>query len=46
MSSNYNSRPKAAEVLVDGDKFAVITERESYADLVRNERLDPEWRTA
>lgn len=46
MSSNYNSRPKAAEVLVDGDRFAVITERESYADLVRNERVDPDWRTA
>jgi diaminopimelate decarboxylase len=44
MSSNYNSRPKAAEVLVDGDRFAVITERESYEDLVRNERVSPSWR--
>jgi diaminopimelate decarboxylase len=44
MSSNYNSRPRAAEVLVDGERFAVITERESYADLIRQERLVPDWR--
>jgi diaminopimelate decarboxylase len=46
MSSNYNSRPRSAEVLVDGDKFAVITQRESYDDLVRNEDLRPSWRSA
>jgi len=44
MASNYNSRPKPAEVLVDGDKFAVVTRRESYEDLVRNES-DPVWRS-
>ena len=44
MSSNYNSRPRAAEVLVDGDRFAVITERESMDDLLRRERVDLEWR--
>jgi diaminopimelate decarboxylase len=44
MSSNYNSRPRAAEVLVDGDRFAVITARESYPDLVRQETHEPEWR--
>ena len=43
MASNYNSRPRPAEVLVDGNKFAVITERESYDDLVRNE-IAPAWR--
>ena len=43
MSSNYNSRPKPAEVLVDGNRFAVITRRESYEDLVRNEQ-PPAWR--
>jgi diaminopimelate decarboxylase len=37
MSSNYNSRPRACEVLVDGDRFRVIRERESYKDLVRGE---------
>ena len=42
MSSNYNSRPRAAEVLVEGDNFAVIRERETLEDLVRGERLLPE----
>ena len=43
MASNYNSRPRPVEVLVDGDRFGVITERETYDDLVRNEHK-PEWR--
>jgi len=38
MSSNYNARPRAAEVLVDGDKWQVIRRRESYEDLVSLER--------
>ena len=46
MSSNYNSRGRSPEVLVDGDRFAVVTQRESYADLVQNEILHPEWRKA
>ena len=46
MASNYNSRPRVAEVLVDGDRFAVVTQRESYDDLVRNEIQRPEWRKA
>jgi len=37
MSSNYNSRPRAAEVLVDGDKVALARKRETYEDLVRGE---------
>jgi diaminopimelate decarboxylase len=45
MSSNYNSRPRAPEVLVDGDRFAIVTKRESYDDLVRNEILQLDWRT-
>lgn len=44
MASNYNSRPRVAEVLVEGDRFGVVTEREQYTDLVRKERLEPEWR--
>jgi diaminopimelate decarboxylase len=36
-SSNYNSRPRAPEVLVEGDVWRVIRERESYQDLVRGE---------
>jgi diaminopimelate decarboxylase len=39
MSSNYNSRPRAAEVLVDGDNYYVIRDRETYDDLVRHERI-------
>ncbi len=39
MSSNYNSRPRAAEVLVSGDRFQVVRERETLDDLVRGERL-------
>lgn len=42
MSSNYNSRPRAAEVLVDGNSFHVIRERETYEDLVRGERIPPD----
>ncbi len=44
MSSNYNSRPRLAEVIVDQGRFGVVTERETYTDLVRKERLEPEWR--
>jgi diaminopimelate decarboxylase len=44
MASNYNSRPRAAEVLVDGDRYAVVTARETYADLSRLEVDSPEWR--
>ena len=39
MSSNYNSRPRAAEVMVSGDRFQVVRDRESLEDLVRGERL-------
>jgi diaminopimelate decarboxylase len=39
MSSNYNSRPRAAEVLVDGDRYFVIRDRESYQDLIRGEHI-------
>jgi diaminopimelate decarboxylase len=46
MSSNYNARPKAAEVMVDGAKFTIATARETYEDLVRLEQADPDWRDA
>jgi len=39
MASNYNSRPRPAEVLVRGDRWAVARERESYADLVKGELI-------
>jgi diaminopimelate decarboxylase len=38
MSSNYNSRPRAAEVLVDDTNHKLIRRRETYEDLVRPER--------
>ena len=37
LASNYNSRPRPPEVLVDGDKFTVIRRRETYQDLIRLE---------
>ncbi len=46
MASNYNSRPRPAEVFVDGDRFAVATERERLEDLVRLERAHLQWRSA
>jgi diaminopimelate decarboxylase len=38
-SSNYNSRPRAPEVLVEGASYRVIRRRETYADLVRGETV-------
>ena len=39
MSSNYNSRPMAEEVLVDGDQWNVIRSRQSWEDLIRGESI-------
>ena len=38
LASNYNSRPRPGEVLVDGDSFSVVRRRETYEDLIRLER--------
>ncbi len=46
MASNYNSRPRPVEVLVDAGKFGIVTEREQYSDLIRHERLEPAWQEA
>jgi diaminopimelate decarboxylase len=46
MASNYNARPRAAEVLVDGDRALVARRRETYADLVRGEKVVPPARRA
>jgi diaminopimelate decarboxylase len=43
MSSQYNSRPRPCEVMVDGDRWGVIRERESPDDLVRGEHDTPRW---
>ncbi len=39
MASNYNSRPRPAEVLVRGDRWATVREREYLADLIRREAV-------
>jgi diaminopimelate decarboxylase len=39
MSSNYNCRPKAAEVMVKGREYSLIRARETYNDLLRNEKI-------
>jgi diaminopimelate decarboxylase len=39
MSSNYNSRPRVAEVLVKGNEFFIIREREKYNDLTRGAKI-------
>ena len=41
MSSNYNSRPRACELMVDGDKIHVIRKRESIDDLIALEAILP-----
>ncbi len=42
MSSNYNSRPRVPEILVDKDKYCIIRKRETYDDLIAGEFI-PEW---
>ena len=39
MASNYNSRPRAPEILVDGSEAHVVRERESFEDLVCGEKI-------
>jgi len=41
MASNYNSRPRPAEVLIDGKHVHLIRERETMADLLRHEKRLP-----
>jgi diaminopimelate decarboxylase len=41
MSSNYNTRPRAAEVMVDGSKAVLVRERETVEQLFAQERLLP-----
>jgi len=42
MSSNYNSRPRAAEVMTDGEQLHIVRERESIADLMHGESRLPD----
>lgn len=43
MSSNYNSRPRPAEVLVKGDRFSVVRRREGLEDLVLGESIPADF---
>ena len=45
MSSTYNLRPLAAEVMVEGERFAVVRDRQSYEALLSAGRLPP-WLAA
>lgn len=42
MASNYNSRGRPAEVMVNGDAHALVRKREDFDDLIRGESI-PEW---
>ena len=46
MTSTYNARPRPPEVLVDGDRFAVVRDRETPEELMRGEHAAPAWRRA
>jgi diaminopimelate decarboxylase len=41
MSSNYNTRPRAPEVMVDGERFQVVRRRETIDELLLPESLLP-----
>ena len=41
MASNYNTRPRAAEVLVEGENARLVRRRETYDDLLGPEREVP-----
>jgi len=42
LSSQYNARPLVAEVLVNGDKFAVVRDRPQLEEILRSESI-PDW---
>jgi diaminopimelate decarboxylase len=44
MASNYNTRPRPPEVLIDGQQFHIVRERERLEDLVRGESIPPPLR--
>jgi diaminopimelate decarboxylase len=44
LSSQYNARPLTAEVLVDGDQFALVRRRPSFDEMIQLEQM-PDWLT-
>jgi diaminopimelate decarboxylase len=43
MSSNYNTRPRPAEIVVDGNRFALAKPRERYSDLILRDEIFLNW---
>jgi len=43
MASTYNSRPLAAEVLLDNGRFAVVRRRQTYEEMVAGEQAADAW---
>ena len=41
MSSNYNTRPLAAEIMVDGAQSYVVRERQTWEDIIKGESVLP-----
>jgi diaminopimelate decarboxylase len=39
MASNYNSRPRPAEVIVNGSEYTVVRERDNFEDIIRGEKV-------
>ena len=39
MASNYNARPRTPEILVNGDRYHIVRERETHADLIKGEHI-------
>ena len=46
MASSYNSRPLPAEVLVDGDRYAVVRRRQTFDEMIAGEQTATDWRQA
>ncbi len=46
MASSYNSRPLPAEVLVDGDRYAVVRRRQTFDEMIAGEQTAMDWRQA
>lgn len=46
MASNFNSRPLAAEILVDGGRYAVVRRRQTFEDMIADEQSADDWECA
>jgi len=46
MASTFNSRPLAAEVLLDQGRYSIVRERQTFEDMIRGETLATDWQLA